>query len=94
MTIVVRDRHGNHIGVNVCEHRAPCCAINTVKWAIIGIVASWLLSNYKTLIEFATALRSAGQPLAQAYPLRQLRDSLNKSLPRWYNALAYEDELR
>ena len=32
----------------------------TVKWAVIGIVASWLLSNYESIMKFITALRGAG----------------------------------
>lgn len=32
----------------------------TVKWAVIGIVASWLLSNYESIMKFITALRDAG----------------------------------
>jgi hypothetical protein len=32
----------------------------TVKWAIIGIVASWLLSNYESILKLITSLRSTG----------------------------------
>lgn len=32
----------------------------TVKWAVIGIVASWLLANYESIMKLITALRSAG----------------------------------
>lgn len=32
----------------------------TVRWAVIGIVASWLFSNYESIMKFITALRDAG----------------------------------
>lgn len=32
----------------------------TVRWAIIGIVASWLLANYESIMAFIAALRNAG----------------------------------
>ncbi|MDZ7938548.1 MAG: hypothetical protein U5M53_09820 [Rhodoferax sp.] len=32
----------------------------TVKWAVIGIIASWFLSNYESIMKFIAALRNAG----------------------------------